>query len=155
MNICLCAYLCALYMYIYMYTWVQLQSKILRFDFAGPTTDNYKVSTWQFSWGNTYHLIPNLMHIQWTLNTESSCNRGPRPVHTVFLCILGFSYQLPLLEASHERERRVQLIFVLFRCLSQTTLLGESEDRFSWLLLSIQDLHSSHPASVFTRLLGP
>lgn len=80
-----------IYVHVYVHIYVYMSStpgQNPMFDFAGPTTDNYKVSTWQFSWGNTYHLIPNLMHIQWTLNTESSCNRGPRPVHTVFLCIL-------------------------------------------------------------------
>ena len=94
------------WMYVYVHVYVQIciytsstPGQNPMFDFAGPTTDNYQVSTWQFSWGNTSHPIPNLIHIQWTLNTQSSCSGGPRPIHTMFLCILD-SYTSCLLEAS-------------------------------------------------------
>ena len=44
------------YVHVYVHICVYMSSTLGQnpmFDFAGPTTDNYKVSTWQFSWGNT------------------------------------------------------------------------------------------------------
>lgn len=144
-SVYICAYIC-IHMYIQ-------EFKIL-LDFAGPTTDNYKVSTWKFSWGNTSHPTPNLMHTQWTLDTGGSFSGGLRPIHPYHaLMHSGFLYRCLHQRPPCERGRG-QLIHCAFQVPLCRPLYWGNLKILSSVTTQYSGLYTpSHPTSISTRFL--